>query len=164
MVAALLVVTILTGAGAGYLFGMNTSNSQTGKSTMTTSTNTSISTTCTTTAQTIGVRLRVVQSTYPNETVVPVSGAIVNGDWVIYCNDQRQPTEFGPSHTNSSGWVDLPYGGGGFYYLNVSFPYSPLVIPFSIPTEPGATTYATVNLSTGNVTTHFCGFEGRCLT
>ena len=162
MIVSLLVVAILAGAGAGYLLGMNASGTQTSKSTTITSTNTPASTTCTTTAQAIGVRLRVVQSTYPNETVVPVSGAIVNGAWVIYCNDKRLPTAFGPSYTNTTGWVGLLYGGGGYYYVNVSFPYSPLVVPFSIPTEPGATTYATVNLSTGNVTTHFCGFEEHC--
>jgi hypothetical protein len=164
MVAVLLVIVIALSAGAGYLVGLNVSRNQTSRSTTTTLTSTSASFTCTAVGQAIGVRLRVVESTFPNGTVFPVSGAIVNGAWVIYCNGQRQPTEFGPFHTNSTEWVDLSYGGGGYYYLNVSLPSSPLVIPFSIPTEPGVATYATVNLSTGNVTTHFCGFEEHCPT
>jgi len=157
VIAALLVIAIVVSAGVGYLFGLSVSGSQTNKNS--TIQTTSTSTTCTISGETMGVWLRVVESTYPNGSVVPVSGVNVNGQWVLYCNDQRQTTKFEPSQTNASGWDILSYGGGGFYYVNISYPYSPLTIILSIQTRPVTATYATFNLSTGNVTTHFCEFN-----
>ena len=152
MVASLMVIAIVAGIGAGYLAGVNVSGNRTNRNT---------ATTCEILAPTIGVSLRAM-AIYGYNSVAPAPGAMVNGEWVDYCNAQRQATSFGPSHTNDTGWVDLFHGGGGIYILNVSLPDNPLTVQFSIPTHPGEITYALVNLSTGDETIQFCGLEGPC--
>jgi hypothetical protein len=91
-------------------------------------------------------------------------GVQVNGEAVGYCNNQKQVTILGPATTNSTGWVSfLEYGLPGVYYLNVN-ESTFWTYKLSIVTQPLTTTYVVLNLSTGNVTTHFCYFDLHCAT
>ncbi len=110
---------------------------------------------------TIGVALQVVANNGSGRPPIPVKGAQVSGQDVGYCNDVKQVIAIHPTTTNSSGWVSLLYGGFGIYYLNIN--YGPtLDYSLSVVTEPTAITYAVFNISTGNVTTHFCYYEVNC--
>jgi len=145
--AAMLVLVLVVGTGAGYLVGVSevrTATVQTGTTSQTTQT------TCTTSGPTNGVELRVVANNGSWE------GVTVTGEAVGYCNNYRQVVTLGPIKTNSTGWVSfLEYGLGGIYYLHVNESIY-WTYDLSIVTQPLTTTYAILNLSTGNVTTHFC--------
>ena len=126
-----------------------------------TSMTTSISTICSISGETNGVQLRVVEENYSSKpaTTIPVANAKVSGSDVYYCNNVRAEGEFVPSTTNSSGWASLLFGGGGIYYLNIS---SSLTYTISVPVAPLATTFATYNISTGNLTTSICYYGEHC--
>jgi hypothetical protein len=147
---------LVVGAVTGYVAGISEGRVGTVQSNTTTSKSTQ--TTCTTTGPTNGVVLRVVASNGSWE------GVKVSGEAVGYCNNQRQVTILGPSTTNLTGWVSfLEYGLAGIYYLNVN-ESSFWTYRLSIVTQPVSTTYVILNLSTGNVTTHFCEFNFHCVT
>jgi hypothetical protein len=147
VVAGVLVLALIVGAGAGYLAGISEGRTATVR---TSTANTSpTQATCTVTAPTYGVKLRVVANNGSWE------GVRVGGEAVGYCNDQKQVTMLGPVTTNSSGWASLrEYGLSGITYLDVND--RDWVYNLSIVTQPTATTYVTLDLSSGNVTTHFC--------
>lgn len=85
-------------------------------------------------------------------------GLKVSGEAVGYCGIQGQVTILGPATTNSTGWVSfIEYGLTGIYYLNVNETF--WIYNLSIVTRPFTTTYVILNLSTGNVTTHFCEYN-----
>lgn len=156
--AVLLVLVLVAGASVGYAAGISAEHATTTtvSVTVTSRTNTAPTTetnvTCTTSGPTDGVVLRVVAN---NGSWTGVS---VKGEAVGYCNDQKQVTVLGPSTTNSSGWVSfLEYGLPGIYYLDVN--ETAWIYDLSIVTQPTTTTIAVLNLSTGNVTTHFCEFN-----
>src|SRR2546422_1161227 len=160
VVAVVLVIAMTGSAGAGFLVGSNVfGNITVGNPTAKTT-----KTTCHITGVTLGVRVRIVAIDYSNNSTVPVSNASVTGQNVVYCNDERQVTTFRPTKTNSSGWVGLSYGGVGIYYVNITYPNSNLTYSLSIPARPVTATYVVFNISSGNVTTHFCAFNYHCVT
>ncbi len=154
VVTAVAVAVILSGS-AGYLLGSARPSGLAGSGT-------SAQTTCTIAGETIGVALRVVAIDYSTHSVVPVVGAGINGSGVLYCNGERQVTVFPEATTNASGWVEVFHGGGGIYYLNISYPGSNLIYSVSVPVMPVTATYVVFNASTGNVTTHFCSYNFHC--
>ncbi|HEV2137850.1 MAG TPA: hypothetical protein VGR53_03345 [Nitrososphaerales archaeon] len=151
--ASIITIALVAGAGIGYLVGI----SQSGK-------NSTPQTTCTILGETIGVALHVVATDYQSHSAVPVVGARISGDGVLYCNSAKQVSVFLPNTTNSTGWVDMFQGGGGEYYLNVTYPDSKSVYSLSVPVRPLTVTYATINISSGNVTIHFCQYGAQCST
>jgi hypothetical protein len=158
LAAALLLVAILAGAGAGYFFGASGISGGSKPSTPN-----QPQTICQITGEAIGVALHVVASNYSDSSTVPVAGAAVTGEGVLYCGGERQVNPFGSVSTNSTGWVDLFHDGGGVYYLNVTYPGSVLSYSLSVPVPPVTATYVTFNISTGNMTTHFCEYDLHCL-
>jgi len=160
--ALIVVITIVASLLVGYLIGI-------GKITVpyipseSSSTVSSLSTACTANGQTNGVILRVVQSNYSSRPpgIIPVVGAIVTGSDIYFCGVVKHEGTFVSSSTNSSGFVNLLFGGAGVYYLNVSF-QSPANYTLSIPVAPLATTFVTYNISTGNVTTSICYYGEHC--
>jgi hypothetical protein len=108
----------------------------------------------------MGVMIHVLANNYTGNgvSVIPVVGAKVSGQAVGYCNNVLQPSTLQPTTTNSSGWASLLDGQFGLYNLQVA--YAPtLVFNLSIVTNPLSVTYVTFNISTGNMTTHFCEFN-----
>ena len=152
VVAVLTILLVVVSVGAGYYLGAK--SNQSGRLITTT--------TCTILGPTIGVVLRIIENNGSSNPSIPVQGARVSGQDLGYCNDVEQVIAIKPATTNSSGWVSLLYGGFGIYYLNVYYnPY--LSYNLSVVTQPTAVTYAIFNISTGNVTTHFCYYEVNCL-
>jgi hypothetical protein len=117
---------------------------------------------CTSSGPAIGVLLRVVEVNNTGITPVAVPGARISGEDVWHCNNTRQVITFSPATTNSSGWVNLAYGGNEIYYVNVTYPGTTIAYSLSIPTEPISQTLAVFNISTGNLTTHFCEYNLDC--
>ncbi|MDA4128514.1 MAG: hypothetical protein OK422_03525 [Thaumarchaeota archaeon] len=110
VLSAVFVLAIIGSAGAGYLVGSSTIANQVTR-------NLTSQTKCTIVGETIGVVLQVLATDYSSHTEVPVSGALVNGQDVLYCNNERQVFAVQPATANSSGWTSLLDGGGGTYYL-----------------------------------------------
>lgn len=139
--------------------------------TIATSTTSIATTSCTIMGPTIGVVIRVIAynySTSPTSTI-PVVGAHVSGQSVGYCNDALQTSTLQPTTTNSSGWASLLDGQFGLYNLVISYSpsltynFSPtLSFNMSIVTQPTTVTYVILNISTGNMTTHFCEYNFHC--
>jgi hypothetical protein len=145
--AAMVILVLVAGAGAGYLVGVSGERTVT---VQTNTTNTATQTTCTTLGPTNGVALRVIANNGS------WAGVKVTGEAVGYCNNFREVVTLGPVKTNATGWVSfLEYGLSGIYYLHVNESVY-WTYDLSIVTQPLTTTYAILNLSTGNVTTHFC--------
>jgi hypothetical protein len=182
--AALLVVAILAGAGAGYFVSTSKQSTTTLTSTITSfvtrsgytetvtqtvtatsskSSSPTTQTSCSITGTTLGVALRVVREG-ANNSLIPVADAPVSGGYVVYCDGVRQATLFAPTVTNSSGEVDVFQGGGGVYYLNVTYPqtYYPQTYHLSIPTFPVTATYVTFDITSGSVTTRLCMYGYNC--
>jgi len=162
IVAVLAVLLVVVGVGAGYFIGAKTNQpSAVIPTTLGTKTLTGGNYQCVVTGPTIGVVLRVVENNGSGNTTIPVQSARVSGQDIGYCNDVEQVIAIKPTTTNSSGWVSLLYGGFGIYYLDIYYnPY--LSYNLSVVTQPTAITYAVFNISTGNVTTHFCYYEVNC--
>ena len=157
MISALLAIAILAGAGIGYLLGTRATQNP-----ITTTSSTSSQTTCTIYGQTIGVAFHLVAINYSDHSVVPVVGAGIKGEGVAYCNEEREATPIPLTATNASGWASLFLGGGGVYYLNVTYPGSGLAYSLSVPVRPVTATYVTVNISTGSVITSYCEYNINC--
>jgi hypothetical protein len=157
IVASLLVVALLAGAGSGYLIGVNGAPITSTKSSSATT-----QTSCTISGETIGVALRVVEMDYSSHSLVPVADAAISGGYVFYCLAFRQVTPLTPTTTNSSGQVDVFQGGAGIYYLNVTDPQTNYVFHLSVPTRPVTATYVTLDIASGNVTTRFCAYNYNC--
>jgi hypothetical protein len=153
LVASLLVVAILAGAGAGYLVGVSSVANSTSQNSVAT-------TSCTVAGPTIGAVIRVIESSGP------VAGARVSGEADGYCNNALQTQTLQSAVTNSSGWVSLMDGGFGVYNLLVSFEVGnpPLTQNYhlSISMQPTAVTYVVFDTVTGNVTTHICYYNLHC--
>lgn len=117
-------------------------------------------TSCTVSGPTEGVVIHVLANNYTGNgvTVIPVVGAKVSGQAIGYCNNVLQPATLQPTTTNSSGWASLLDGQFGLYDLQVAY-VPTLVFNLSIVTMPTSVTYVTFNISTGNMTTHFCEFN-----
>jgi hypothetical protein len=102
----------------------------------------------------IGVVLQIVENT-PGGGVSPIAGAQISGQAVGYCNNVHA---LNATTTNSSGWASL-LDGQECYEYNLAITYVPplgstLAFNMSIVTYTEAVTYATFNISTGNMTTH----------
>lgn len=156
-IVSLLVVALLAGAGVGYLIGVSRTPVTSSRSTSATT-----QTSCIITGESIGVALQVVRMDYSNDSLIPVADAAVSGGYVYYCYNEREATPFAPTMTNSSGQVDVFYGGGGIYYLNVTDPQTNYVFHLSIPARPVSATYVTLDITSGNVTTRFCEDDYDC--
>jgi hypothetical protein len=162
IVAVLTVLLVVVGVGVGYFIGAKANQSiAVIPTTLGTKTLTGGKYQCINTGPTIGVVLRVIENNGSSNPTIPVRGARVSGQDIGYCNDAEQAITIKSTTTNSSGWVSLLYGGFGIYYLNVYYdPY--LSYNLSVVTQPTAITYAIFNLSTGNLTTHFCYYVVGC--
>jgi len=117
-------------------------------------------TSCAVSGPTMGVVIHVLANNYTGNgvSVIPVVGAKVSGQAVGYCNNALQQSTLQPTTTNSSGWASLLDGQFGLYNLQVAYALT-LVFNLSIVTMPTSVTYVTFNISTGNMTTHFCEFS-----
>ena len=147
LVGILLAIAIAASGGVGYLWGSSVRGVQTPVSTSTI-------TSCIVQGETIGVVLRVLSGS------TPVSGAIVYGETVGYCNGARQTRQLQPAATNSSGWAGLLEGGFGVYDIGIN--YSKITYHVSVPVEPVAATYAVFDTISGNITTYVCSYNSNC--
>jgi hypothetical protein len=129
-----------------------------------TSTSSNATTSCNIiTGPTIGVVIQVVENT--PQGVSPIAGAQISGQAVGYCNNLHA---LNATASNSSGWASLLDGQFSYQY-DLAITYVPplgstLAFNMSIVTYTEAVTYATFNISTGNVTTHICGDDFECAT
>src|SRR3989442_913996 len=147
LVGILLAIAIAASGGVGYLWGSSVRGVQTNVSSSTI-------TSCVVQGETIGVVLRVLSGS------TPVSGAIVYGETVGYCNGARQTRQLQPAATNSSGWAGLLEGGFGVYDIGIN--YSKITYHVSVPVEPVAATYAVFDTVSGNITTYVCSYNSNC--
>lgn len=161
LVVAIIALLIIFAGAAGYLAGFYTPrttatnvNSSSSSSRVQTSTNTTVS--CTISGPTEGVVIQVLENS--GSTVALVAGAQVGGKNMWYCNNQPQITYFNSTATNSTGWASLLYGGGGLYYVSIAANSNNYAYNLTIPTQPTSITYAAFNISSGNITTHYCEF------
>ncbi len=153
LAAVLLALVLIAGAGGGYDLGFSQGHTATVQSSTSGSTTTSTQATCTDSGPTNGAELRVVANN-GSWTGVRVDGETVGG-----CENQEIITTIGPAYTNSTGWVALlEYGWPGLYYVSIHADPS-YIFNMTVPAQPTSTTVVILNLSTGNVTTHFCEFN-----
>jgi hypothetical protein len=151
LVIAVAIIALALGTTIGYSISSGKTTSST-------------STVCTISSGTVGVVLRVVRENYSanSSTTIPVAGASVTGTDTYYCGNQKSQENFEVSRTNSSGWVSLLFGGYGVYSLNIN-DGSSLNYSLSVQTVLATTTYVTLNISTGTVTTGTCSqFNQSC--
>ncbi len=162
MAVAFVVLMVIVSGVTGYFVGSITSQNGRTTSLPTVTLTGGNFGTCPITGPTIGVVLRVLANNGSGLAPIPVQGVQVSGQDVGYCNDVEQVIAIKPTTTNSSGWVSLLYGGLGIYYLDIHYN---LHLPYtlSVVTQPTAVTYVTFNISTGNVTTHFCYYNLQCV-
>jgi len=153
VIAALLVVAIIAGAGAGYLVGVDVSENQASKGTTTT---TSLSTECTVNAEG-QVLLLVLNSTsgkaIPN---TPVQAQVTP----FYCNSTPPSTiSLNTTMTNSTGYAE--FGADlGIYHLTLSTYGNYFVYASSLPEQ---TTCVTVSIPSGETTIKYSGsFQFSC--
>ena len=104
VIASLLVVALLAGAGAGYLIGVNVSGNQTSGTP---------STSCIQTGIHGSLFVRVVSDSTDN----PISGANVTVTVLNYCNSEY-PIPLG--HTNDTGYTSSPADWTGVLLVNVT--------------------------------------------
>jgi hypothetical protein len=143
VVASLLVVAILVGAGAGYLIGSYASHPGT----------TTTQTTCMTTypGQPFGASTRVINAT----TLMPVVGAnvIATAPVLGVCSASTPKTDSVQFTTNSTEWYSLPFFNLGTYQITVTY----LGRSYNVTMPLGRSVYncATLYVPTGqtNVTT-----------
>jgi hypothetical protein len=168
VVASAIIVAALLVSTSMFVAAGTTTTTETVTTTTTLTTTSIVATTpvsvtttsCTVSGPTLGVVIQVLANNYTGNgvSVIPVVGAKVSGEAVGYCNNILQPSTLQPTTTNSSGWASLLDGQFGLYNLEVA--YAPtLVFNLSIVTNPSSVTYVTFNISTGNMTTHFCEFN-----
>ena len=155
LVAVLLVAAVTAGAIGGYYVGANSASGPEAQTSVVTRTS------CTVSGPTNGVVIRVVGG--PSFVI---AGATVGGEADGYCNSVLQTQTLQPAVTNSSGWASLIDGGFGTYNLEIGYVVgSPSVAEnyhVSIPMRPLTTTYVVFDVSTGNVTTHYCEYNLHC--
>jgi hypothetical protein len=123
---------------------------------ITTSTSTEATTSCTILAPTDGVVLHVIMNNGSSPShASPVVGAQVSGQDIGYCNGRKQILTISSVTTNSTGWASLLDGGFGGYYLTITLVSGISIVTYdlTVPTQPEAVSYATYNISTGNLTT-----------
>jgi hypothetical protein len=169
LVAALIIVTAIFAASS---YGTTITKTLPGSTTTLITTVTVLSTdvatfpgsvtttSCVVSGPTMGVVIHVLANNYTGNgvSVIPVVGAKVSGQAVGYCNNVLQQSTLQATTTNSSGWASLLDGQFGLYNLQVAY-IPTLVFNLSIVTMPTSVTYVTFNISTGNMTTHFCEFN-----
>jgi len=99
-----------------------------------------------------------------NDSGGPIVGVPVSSYAVYFCNYDKQVVENPVNVTNSSGWADLRYGQVGNYYVSFGYGYPITYYNFTVPTQPEATSIATYQLYSGNLTIQFCGYFDEPLT
>ena len=153
VVAALLVVAILAGAGAGYLVSVNVSGNKTSNSTTTT---TSISTECTVNAEG-GVLLLVLNSTSGKSIPdAPVQAQVTP----FYCNS-TPPTTISLNTTMTNGTGHAEFGADlGIYHLTLTTYGNYFVYASTLPEQ---TTCVTLSIPSGETTIRYSGsFQFSC--
>lgn len=168
LVAVVLIETVIL--GAAIITALDTTGAATTTTTVTDtifvksgSTTTIRTTSCGISGPTTGVVLQIIAYNHTSSGVstVPWVGTSVSGEAVGYCNDALQTSILPPTTTNSTGWASLLDGGFGLYDLNVTYGAPPITFNLSIVTDPLSVTVAVFNISTGNMTTHFCEYNLR---
>ena len=157
VVAALLVVAVLAGAGVGYLVGMNESGNQTSKGATTTSnTSTSTSTECTVNAE--GQVLLLVLNSTSGKSIpdAPVQAQVTP----FYCNSTPPSAiSLNTTMTNSTGYAE--FGADlGVYHLTLNTYGNYFVF---VSTLPEQTTCVTLSIPSGETTIKYSGsFQFSC--
>jgi hypothetical protein len=162
VIATLLVVAIIAGAGVGYFTG--TSNQRTATSVSTTTvTATPIQTTSTYCVQT-GIHGSLFVRVVTDNRNAPVTGANVTATVLNYC----WPTyQVALGLTNSSGYAEFPVNWTGVFLVNATLAREPNTTGVSyvfMAETSGAVSLATLSIPSGTVTVKpiacYVGFVG----
>jgi len=153
VIAALLVVAIIAGAGVGYLVGVNVSGNHTSNGTTTT---TSLSTECTVAAE--GQVLLLVLNSTNGKAIpdAPVQAQVTP----FYCNSTPPSTiSLNTTMTNSTGYVE--FGPDlGIYHLTLNTYGNYFVYASTLPEQ---TTCVTLSIPSGETTIKYSGsFQFSC--
>lgn len=105
---------------------------------------------CSVSQQAVGLKVRVVR----DSSGEPIQGLTIAGSPASICNGIATITSIAlQAVTNASGWASIPIEGYKISHMYLKFEYLSKSYNFTIPIKTNTTTFRTIHLPSGSVTT-----------